>query len=309
MPTLRARLTRSLIRHVVRRKFERAGRSIEAWRELEGFLIRSQRVPKGTVVSPVSAGGCTAEWVRGPGAGYGAAILYLHGGAFIMGSPATHRELAARISSASRVPVLSLDYRLAPEHPFPAAMDDAKSAYHWLLAQDYPPTGIVVCGDSAGGGVALQALLSLRDEGAQLPAAIALLSPVADWVGLDGESYSSRAGVDPMVSPAHCRFTADLYAGGRGKDPLLRPIDMDLGGLPPVWIHVGDLEVLLSDSERLAHRAQEAGVEVEFRVWPGLWHVFQTTAGFVPEARGSLEDLGRFVRSAVKDSSTHKPGG
>jgi len=298
MPSYRARFTRLLIKKIFRRRFDRAGHSITEWRKLDEVLVRSQQPPRGTRISSVSVGNLPAEWVHGAGASTDGAILYLHGGGFIMGSPAAHRELASRISTAAGVRVLSLDYRLAPEHPFPAALDDTKSAYRWLLSQGHTPSRIVIGGESSGGGLALQALLSMREEGAHLPGAAFFLSPVTDWIALDGESFFTRAQVDPLMSLSQCQFTSPLYVGSFPREtPLLQPTKMDFGGLPPMWIQVGDHEVLLSDAKRLAQRADEAGVPVDFKIWPGLWHVFQAAARLVPEAKVSIEELGQFLRT------------
>jgi len=225
-----------------------------------------------------------------------AAILYLHGGGFIMGSPATHRELAARVSSAGGACVLSLGYRLLPEYPFPAALDDARTAYRWLLERGYASDQLIIGGDSSGAGLALQTLISLRDEGVPLPCAGFFMSPVTDWVEPGGESFATRAALDSLVSPAQCRQTSSMYVASHGDSPLLRPTETNLAGLPPLWIQVGDHEVLLSDAERLADRAAEAGVEVDFKIWPGMWHVFQSAAQYVPESRQSIEELGLFLQ-------------
>jgi acetyl esterase/lipase len=278
--------------------------SIEKLRGLDAVLIRSQMPPRGTRVSAVALNGLSGEWILGPGAGPDATILHLHGGAFVSGSPATHRELVARISASAGVRVLSVDYRLAPEHPFPAAVEDTLVAYRWLLDQGCTPSHLILGGESSGGGLALQALLSMKRDGIPLPCAAFFLSPVTDWVGLEGESYATRAAVDPLVSPSQCRFTASRYLGDHPRDsPLLRPAEMDLAGLPPMWIQVGDHEVLLSDAQRLAQRAESAGVDVDLKVWPGLWHVFQAAARVVPEARDSIEELGCFVRKRLADGS------
>jgi len=286
--------------------YRRAGVSIPELRRLDGILIRSQRPPKGTRVSTARLNGLSGEWVLGPGADTHATILHLHGGAFVSGSPATHRELVARVSGAAGVRAFSPDFRLAPEHPFPAALEDTLAAYRWLLAQGYSSSRLVLGGESSGGGLALQGLLAMKEEGIPLPRAAFFLSPVTDWVGLDGESWASRAGLDPLLSHTQCRSNASHYVGKNRLDtPLLRPAEMDLAGLPPMWIQVGDHEVLLSDAQHLAKRAAEGGVEVDFKVWPGLWHVFQAAAGVVPEGRKSLEELGRFLRKHLGPS----PGG
>jgi acetyl esterase/lipase len=297
MGSLRGRLMRFMVRRIVGPKFRRAGKSIAELRRLNAFAIRNQRMPAGSGFTAVDAGGVSAEWVRAPAVRSDRAVLFLHGGAFVMGSPATHRELAARVSAVMGAGVLVPDYRLAPEHPFPAAMEDTVAVYRWLLEERYMAGRIAIGGDSAGGGLALQALLSLRDEGTPLPAVGFFFSPVTDWVRLDGESYATRAAVDPLNYPQLCRFTASCYVGDNDpQTPLLSPASMDLSGLPPLCIHVGDHEVVLSDAERLAERARACGVEVEFRIWDGMWHVFQTTAGIVPEARRSLEEIGRFCQ-------------
>jgi monoterpene epsilon-lactone hydrolase len=297
LPTYRAQWTRFLLKHSFGRKYRKAGRSISELRKLDKLLIRSQRPPRGTQVVPATLNGLSGEWIHGPCAGSDATILHLHGGAFVTGSPATHRELAARISASAGARLLSLAYRLAPEHPFPAAVEDALSAYRWLLSHGQAPSRLVLGGESSGGGLALQALLSMKREGIRMPNAAFFLSPVTDWSGLDGESYTTRANLDPLVSLSQCQFTASQYVGDHPRDtPLFRPAEMDLTGLPPMWIQVGDHEVLLSDAQRLARRATEAGVEVDFKVWPGLWHVFQGAARLVPEGQESIEELGRFVR-------------
>lgn len=296
MPTYRARLIRFLIRYTVGRKLRRAGLTAAEQRKLDDLMVRTQHPPRGTTVSPVNVHDLPAEWVHGPGAEPDAAILYLHGGGFIMGSPATHRELAARVSSAGKARVLSLGYRLLPEFAFPAALDDTKAAYQWLLDRGYAPNRLIIGGDSSGAGLALQALISLRDEGVPLPCVGFLMSPVTDWVDPGGDSFATRAALDPLVSPAQCRRTSPQYVGSHARDPLLRPAEMDLAGLPPLWIQVGDHEVLLSDAERLADRAAQDGVEVSFKIWPGMWHVFQSAARYVPESRQSIEELALFLR-------------
>ena len=304
MPTFRARLFRTILRHTIGRSFRRAGSSIAGLRGLEGVLMRGQRPPRGTRITPVAVNDLPAEWVTTLGANAEAAILYLHGGAFVMGSPATHRELAARISIAGAAKVLSLDYRLAPEYPFPAALDDAKSAYRWLQEQGYVPDALAIGGDSSGAGLALQVLLALRNEGAPLPCAGFFMSPATDWIDFNGDSFVTRAALDPLVAPEQTRHTAGLYVGGASRsEPLLRPTHASLAGLPPLWIQVGDHEILLSDAERMAEKAIRDGVEVEFKIWPGMWHVFQATARYVPEARRSLDELSEFLERKLPRTS------
>jgi monoterpene epsilon-lactone hydrolase len=253
-------------------------------------------VPKHTIIEPLEINGLGAEWVHKVDVNNEGAVIYLHGGGFIMGSPETHREIAARLSAASDTRFLVIDYRLAPEHPFPAAMLDVIAAYDWLLEEDYPPEKVIFGGDSAGGGLAFQTLLYLKEEGRPLPAAAFFLSPPLDWVRFDGESYRTKAAVDPLLTKEMCVLNGAHYVGHNPPDtPLLFPIGMEMSGLPPLAIHVGEYEILLSDSVRLAERAQEAGVEVDLKIWPGMWHVFQTAARLVPESRQSIHEIGRFI--------------
>jgi len=285
-----------ITKRVVAAKFERAGKSIPELRSITESFIKKQKIPKGTEIRPVLVNDIAAEWVCAPGAQTNNAILYLHGGGFVMGSPATHRELAARVSASTKAGILVLDYRLAPEHPFPAAMQDAISAYRWLLDNGYSEKHLAIGGDSAGGGLTLQTLIAIRDEGRPLPAAALFLSPATDWVRFDGESYKTRAHIDPWITEEMCRFIASHYVGNNDPEtPLFYPCDIDLSGLPPLCIHVGDHEVLLSDAVRLAERARASNVRVELKIWPGMWHVFQVYAAFVPEARQSIDEIGRFV--------------
>ena len=252
--------------------------------------------PTGTAVHPVDAGGVPAEWVVPVGVrGDGRVLLYFHGGAYQLGSPATLRHLVALLSGAARARALSVDYRLAPEHPFPAAIEDALAAYRGLLAGGTDPASIAVAGDSAGGGLALGALVALRDAGEPMPAAAVLLSPWTD-LALTGESLRTRAAVDAMIKPEGMRETAALYlAGTDPRHPYASPLYADLHGLPPLLIHVGDAEVILDDSTRLAARASEAGVDVSLEVWDEMPHVFPAFAGLLPESDQAIERIGSWL--------------
>ncbi|RPI20951.1 MAG: alpha/beta hydrolase, partial [Actinobacteria bacterium] len=191
------------------------------------------------------------------------------------------------------------DYRLAPEHPYPAALDDSVAGYDWLLASGIEPGRIVVAGDSAGGNLALALLLQLRDAGTPLPAGAVLLSPVTD-LGLRGASHVTRKALDPFFAMADLRPFIASYIGAHDPgEPYLSPLDADLHGLPPLLIHVGDHEVLLDDATRLGERAREAGVEARTVVWPGMMHVFQMQSLLLPEARHANADIGAFIRSRL----------
>jgi epsilon-lactone hydrolase len=256
-------------------------------------------LPEGAVVEPVDAGGVPAEWVSdGTGSADGV-VLYFHGGGYCMGSIGTHRGLAAQLAAASRARVLNLDYRLAPEHPHPAAFDDAVAAYRWLLGTGVEPGQVVLGGDSAGGGLVIATMLALRDGGHPLPAAAFCLSP---WVDLEcaGETMTTKADVDPFCSKEGLTEMAAAYAGDRDlRSPLLSPVHADLSGLPPLLIQVGTAEVLLDDAVRLADGARAAGVDVRFEAWDDLIHVFQAFAPMVPEAIEAIDGIGRFVQDRL----------
>ena len=226
-------------------------------------------------------------------------ILYFHGGGYCVGSPTTHRDFAWRLSAASAARVLLPHYRRAPEHPFPTAVDDAVTAYRWLLDQGIHPDNLVIGGDSAGGGLALAAMARLRDEGERLPAAAVLLSPWVD-LALTGDSLHRKAAEDPVLSPAQLKEFATLYLGDADpRTPLASPLYADLSGLPPLLIQAGTAEILLDDATRLAERASDAGVDVTLDIWPEMIHVWQGFAGFLPEGQTAVTQIGAFVRARV----------
>jgi monoterpene epsilon-lactone hydrolase len=246
---------------------------------------------------PVNAGGVKAEWITATNAAPDRVIMYLHGGGYVMGSIDTHRELVARLSKAAQARGLALDYRLAPENPFPAAVDDSIAAYRWLLVQGYKPGRIVIAGDSAGGGLTVSTLIAVRDIGAPAPAAGVCISP---WVDLEaeGESMTSRAARDPLVSREMILNIAKMYVGETGnlREPLAAPINASLSDLPPLFIQVGDAETLLDDSTRLADRAKQAGVDVTLQIWDEMPHVWHLAAPVLPEGQEAIDKIGEFVR-------------
>jgi acetyl esterase/lipase len=244
---------------------------------------------------PVNAGGVSAEWISAPGGAADRAVLYLHGGGYVLGSIKTHRDLMGRLSRVANARVLGLDYRLAPEHPFPAAVDDSVAAYRWMLAQDLNPARIAVAGDSAGGGLAVATLVAIRDAKLPVPAAGVCLSPWIDMEGI-GESMKTRAQADPVVQRDALVQMATAYLGGQNvRSPLAAPLYADLKGLPPLLIQVGDAETLLDDSNRLAERARAAGVPVKLEVWPEMIHVWQLFASFLPEGQEAIGGIGKFL--------------
>lgn len=262
-------------------------------REMESMTAASV-MPEGARTEPVVADGVPAEWLDGPDADESRVLLYLHGGGYLLGSIATHRALAARIAGAAGIRALIIDYRLAPEHPYPAALEDALAAYAFLLDQGFAPERVAIGGDSAGGGLAIATLVALRDAGRPLPGAAIALSP---WTDLEatGESIETRA--DPMIgNKDELVATASLYLDGADpRTPTASPLYADLARLPAIAIQVGTAERLLDDSTRIADRIRAAGGEVDLEVFEDLIHVFQSMAPHVPESVEAIEKLGSFL--------------
>jgi len=245
----------------------------------------------------VDAGGVPAEWVAAPGCDPTRAVLYLHGGGYAIGSINTHRRLAYDIAAASGARVLLIDYRLAPEHPFPAAVDDAAKAWRWLLKQGFDTGRLAIAGDSAGGGLAIATLVNLRDQKLGLPACAVAISPWVDMEGL-GNSITARAAQDPMVQKAGLTWMAGMYLNGADpRTPLAAPLHADLKGLPPILIQVGTAETLLDDSTRIAEKLHGAGVDVRLAIWPNMLHVFPLFAPVLSEGRDGCVEIGAFIRS------------
>ena len=266
--------------------------SRERWRQ----LARAIGGDTAASVLRVDADGVPAELVSSGEASSGRAILYLHGGGYVIGSPATHRELARRLSVAADADVLAIDYRLAPENPFPAAVEDAVSAYRWLVGQGCDPAGVAIAGDSAGGGLTVATLVSLRDQGLPLPACGVCLSPWVDMEGI-GDSMTSRAALDPMVQREGLVAMAEIYLGGAdSRTPLAAPLYADLHGLPPLLIQVGTSETLYDDATRLSTRAEAAGVETCFESWDEMIHVWHLFAPMLDDGQRAIERIGEFVR-------------
>jgi monoterpene epsilon-lactone hydrolase len=244
-------------------------------------------------IVPVEANGVPAEWVK-PTTATDGVILYLHGGAYVAGSPRTHRNLTTRLAEGAQKWLLSVDYRLAPEHPHPAAVEDAVAAYRFLLDGAQSSKQIAVVGDSAGGGLTVALLIALKDAGIDLPACAVPISPWTDMEGV-GESWTTRADVDPLIEPDDLRKKGQMYAGHDLRAPTAAPIHADLSGLPPLLIPVGDAEVLLDDSLTLAKRAREAGVDVTLDHQPEMIHVWPLFAGIAPESDAALERIIEFI--------------
>ncbi|NCG40270.1 MAG: alpha/beta hydrolase fold domain-containing protein [Actinobacteria bacterium] len=250
---------------------------------------------KGVKGTLINASGVTAEMQIPEGAASDAVILYFHGGGYVGGSIASHRNLTGNLALASKCQLLSVEYRLAPENPHPAAVEDALNSYKWLLSEGYDPKKIAISGDSAGGGLAIAVQLKIRDEGLPLPVASAPISPWID-MGLSGDTMSSRQSRDPLIRLDLIREFKSQFLGpiNNSNDPYASPLQADLSGLPPMLIHVGDDEMLLSDSERLAEKASAAGVSVTLEIWPEMIHVWHTFVGLFPEAQDGINRIAEF---------------
>jgi monoterpene epsilon-lactone hydrolase len=255
--------------------------------------------PAGTQTIAVDAGGVAAVRIITRASRSDRHVLFLHGGAFVTGSSSLYRHLTWRLVNAARARLLSVDYRLAPEHPFPAALDDAVAAYRWLLADGADPRQVAVMGDSAGGNLAFAMLLKLRDEGLPLPGAAVGLSPWLD-LALESPSLKANAEADPMLNADEApKFVRYYLAGADPRMPYASPLYGDLSGMPPALIQVGSDEILRDDAVRMADRLRAAGCRAELEIWPRMPHVWHLFATVLPEARRAIERLGTFLQSRL----------
>ena len=265
-------------------------------RELRRMVRLTPKPPAGTRTASLNAGNVRADRIAVPASHLDRHVLYLHGGAYRAGAPVNYRHFTWRIAAATKASVLAIDYRLAPEHPFPAALDDAVAAYRWLLDERAEPDKLLIMGDSAGGGLTLATLLKLRDDGLPLPAAAVALSPWTD-LALTGASLKLNARSDPMLNAAHLPALAEEYlAGAEARLPYASPLYGDLAGLPPTLIQVGGDEILRDDAVRMHERLRSAGCAAELEVWPRMPHVWHAFAPVLPEARRAIASIGDFAR-------------
>ena len=266
----------------VRRRLNRISRLL-----MKAFRVKLERT---------TINGMYAEWLRPKKATRGKVLLYLHGGAYVLCNCRTHRQMVSHIARAAGIDALVPEYRLSPEHKFPAAIDDAVGVYRELLASGINPEDIIISGDSAGGGLAVATLLSLRHAGDPMPAAAVLLSPFLDATA-SGESATTRADKDPWFHSSDMAVVVEHYCGeAEVRNPLVSPVFANVSGLPPVYIQVGDDEILLSDSTRFADMLREAGGEADIEIWPEMWHVFQLFVGKMPESRKAIRKIGTYIR-------------
>jgi acetyl esterase/lipase len=298
--SLRSELVRLCLRWLIKSQSEPKA-LVAATRRRLAYLNRLvPGPPAGTEKTWLDTGGARAIRVATAESLGDRHILYLHGGGYVAGAPSLYRDFIWRIAAATRSRVLCLQYRLAPEQPFPAALDDAVNAYRWLLAGGADPRRTAVMGDSAGGGLMLAALLRLRDEGAPLPAAAVALSPWTD-LAMTGASLQGNAAVDPMIRADEAPSLVGHYlAGADPRTPYASPLYGDPTGLPPTLFHVGSDECLLDDSVRMAERMRAAGCAAELEVWPRMPHAWHLWARVMPEARQAIARIGVFVQDKYR---------
>ena len=275
------------------------GADVLAMRKNMEAAVAAVPPPQGATVTKVHANGVPAEWIVADGARDDVAIVYFHGGGYVMGSLDTHRGHCARLSRTARARVLSVDYRLGPEHPYPAAVEDAVAAVRFARESGVAPGRTAIAGDSAGGGLTLATLVALRDAGDPAPAAGLCISPWTD-LALTGGTIVTKAAEDPMVRAADLRLMADAYLAGRDPTtPLASPLYADLTGLPALLLQVGSAEILLDDAVRVAERARKTGVEAELRVWPDMIHVWHAFADLLPEGREAVDEMAAFLEKRL----------
>lgn len=253
--------------------------------------------PKTVNIQQIDIDGIEVEWLIPLDASAEKMILYFHGGGYVTGSIEDHRMMCGLLADSTGMKVLIPNYRLAPENPFPAALDDALKVYRWLLVQGYSSANIIVAGDSAGGGLSVAAVLALRDKNELLPAAVVCLSPWADLT-LENETHITKAESDSMLRTDILREWALAYTNESNFiNPLVSPIYADFHGFPPLLIQVGSDEILLGDSILLAEKAKADGVQVELNIWDGMWHVWQALGDLIPENKKTFEEIAQFVRA------------
>lgn len=304
MPSWQSRIVQGYIRLTIREGISKGGDQTLrfARKKLGDARLALFATPRTTVVEQIDEDGIKGEWVTnnfGQASIDDAVLLYLHGGGYVACSPATHRAFTANVSSAGGIRVFSLDYRLAPEHLFPAAVDDAVRAYDWLLDKGFRPERIIVGGDSAGGGLTLALIHALRQQGKAQPGMAFCLSPWTDLTA-SGESVIMNEGKDPMFKKLAGTSFASMYLGdAEPTNPLASPLFGDFRDFPPLLVFVSDTELLFDDSTRLATRVKEAGSRIDLRIEPGQPHVWPVMVGFLPEARDTINVIGSSIRQIL----------
>ena len=269
-------------------------------RETMEHMANMIKLPEDVELNKVTIEGIDATWLKTPGINNDHVVLYLHGGGYVTGSFNTHKDLVYKLSKESKCRVITIEYGLAPEHPYPKGLNDAATIYKWLISEEkIKPNKLIIAGDSAGGGLTLVTLLKLRDLGAPLPAAGVCLSPWTDLT-FTGESYHDKSISDPGITLDGLMFDARLYIGdNESTNPYISPVYADLTGLPPLLIHVGTVEKLFNDSTRIADNAKKAGVDVTLKIWQDMIHVFQAYSVLISEGHESIVEIGNFIQKHI----------
>lgn len=249
---------------------------------------------QGVEISSVSAANCVGEWLRPARSDGNRLVIYYHGGGFLFGSPRSHRAVTTQLAQLSAAPVLSVDYHLAPEHPAPAAHDDCFDAYRWVLEQGFDASAISLVGDSAGGNLALSTAIRARDEGLPMPGCVAMLSPALDLAG-EGDSHTRLQNAPLLTKALVDQFNLAYVGEGNLRSSLVTPFYSDMSGLPPILIHVGSNEMLVDDSLTMAKRIEQAGGQVELKVWEDMVHCWQLYGPMLEESMQSMEEIAQFV--------------
>ncbi|MCD0447905.1 alpha/beta hydrolase [Actinocorallia sp. API 0066] len=297
-PSLQTRIFNGLIRRTGRRLWAASASTDAGLRTFRREIsVLRTRVPAGVTLRPMEFPAFSAEWVRARGADDSKVVLYFHGGGYFFGNPVMYRGFSWRLSAATGRPVVMVDYRLAPEHRPADALEDALTAYDFLIGMGYAPSDIVVGGDSAGGHLALSVMHTLKRRGDELPAASVAISPWTDLL-CTGASHTQCAESDHLIPAAKLKWLGTSFcADAAPDDPLFDPVRGDLTGFPPLLVVSSDTEILRDDSRDLVARAGKAGVDVTHREWNDQAHVFPVFADYVPEAKAAIADIGAFLRS------------
>ncbi len=287
----------SILRFLIRKTVNWNKSFVEIRTDLER-LNKKADIPQNIKVQSVSAGGVKAELIEPEGAPSDKIVIYLHGGGYCLGIVNTNRGFVAKIAAGTGLKTLLVDYRLAPENPFPAAIEDVITAYRWLLSKGHLSRNMIFVADSSGCGLCLAALMSLRDDKVSMPAAMAFISPMVDLAGT-GESFVTRKDVDPFQYLDPLCIIKNYIGDNDPMLPVLSPLFGDLQGLPPILIHASDYDVFLSDAVRLAEKASESGIEVNLKIWDRMWHIFHMNANLLPEAKTALEEIFTYIKNKI----------
>ena len=272
--------------------------------DIDKMSNKLNKIPGDIKVENFKIGDMYSELIIPEEANQDKIVMYIHGGGFISGSCHTHRMHVIKFVKVCGAKMLLFDYRLAPEHPFPAAVEDCISAYNWLLSEGYKPSNIIVMGESAGGTLTLSTLVALKDKGIELPVAAVSISPITDLT-CQADSFKTNANKDIAPMGSWTTWTGYYIADNNPHNPWLSPLIADLTGLPPIMIHVGTHEIHLDDARNFGIKAEKSGVKVTLRIWEGMVHAFPLLSPFFPEAKNAMDEIGTYIRGHLKSNNTH----